>query len=801
MNKLQPLAAKQLCRRCDPNQFEFDTTAELQDGQEIIGQDRALAAIQFGMDMSHDGYNLYVLGPHGTGKYTAVHQYLEQRAIQEPVPDDYCYVFNFDQPHKPHALRLPSGYAGQLRTAMQKLVEELFTVLPAAFTSDEYLAQRKVLEQEYKSHQTQALEDLREQAKKLNIALMQTPNGFAFAPLKDGQVVSPDEFLQFSSAEQQEIETQVLALQDSLQTIMQQIPHWQREAQQKLKQLNIKVADFSIGPLFTEVRQAYSALPAVLAYLDAVRKDVVENVTAFIEDENEEGVGMALSQPVKIRTRYQVNVIIDNHDLQGAPVVDEDQPRYPNLVGRVEHVSQMGALLTDFTLIKPGALHRANGGYLVLDARKLLNQPYAWDGLKHALRKREICIESLGQAYSLISTVSLEPEPIPLDMKVILLGERVLYHLLCQYEPDFSELFKVSADFEDDMPRTPENNLAYALLIAALVHKEGLRHFERTAVARIIEHSSRQAGDAEKLSVHMQTMSDLMREANYWAGESGHELIGVADVEKALAAQKYRSNRVNDRLQENMLRDTLLIDTSGAVVGQVNGLAVYATGQTTFGKPSRITARVRMGKGEVIDIERQVEMGGPLHSKGVMILAGFLGARFAAERPFPLSATLVFEQSYGGVDGDSASSAELYALLSALAEVALKQSLAVTGSVNQLGQIQAIGGVNEKIEGFFELCQARGLTGEQGVLIPQANVKHLMLHQDVVTAVAAGKFHIYPVTTVDDGIELLTGMPAGELDADGNFAVESVNGRIVNRLTKWAKKQRDFANPPRLKSE
>lgn len=799
MSLPQPLAPDALYRVCDPAQFAFETTADLTDSHKIIGQERAIESIRFGIGIPHEGYNLYALGPNGTGKYTAVRQFLEDKAATEPTPDDWCYVYNFEAAHKPKALRLPAGQATVLSQDMRRLVEELFTVIPAAFTSEEYQAQRRVVEEEYKSHQTQALEALRDEAKQRNIALIQTPGGFAFAPLKEGEVVSPDEFLQLDPDEQTKIETEVRELQETLQKVMRQVPQWQRETQQKIKDLNEEVAKFAITPLFEELRQKYEALEHVVDYLQRVQNDVIANIDTFLDDERPNiaaMMGIASTQQQSAATRYQVNVIVDHSETEGAPVVFEDLPRYQNLVGRVEHISQMGALLTDFTLIKAGALHRANGGYLVMDARRLLQQTYAWEGLKHALRSQEINIESLGQVYSLVSTVSLEPEPIPLDVKVILIGERLLYYLLCFYEPEFNELFKVAADFEDDMDRTPENNQAYAKLIATLVGKESLRPFSREAVARVIEHSSRQAGDAAKLSVHMQTTSDLMREADYCAGAAAQDVVTAEHVKEARDAQIYRVSRVRDRMQEAMLRDTVLIDTDGQVEGQVNGLAVYSLGQHEFGKPTRITARVRMGKGEVIDIERQVELGGPIHSKGVMILSGFLGARYAQEQPLSLSATLVFEQSYGGVEGDSASSAELYALLSSLAQVPIRQSFAVTGSVNQRGQVQAIGGVNEKIEGFFDLCQARGLTGDQGVLIPQSNVKNLMLRQDLVEAVAAGKFCIYPVETVDQGIELLTGVPAGEKDEEGNYPEASVNGRVIARLTEFAERQREYQMPP-----
>ncbi|MBK8987652.1 MAG: AAA family ATPase [Chloroflexi bacterium] len=800
---LSPLAANKLRQLCDPQQFHFQTTADLADLADIIGQQRAVEAIHFGIGIQHEGFNVFALGPNGTGKFTAVQQYLLHKAAQQPTPDDWCYIFNFDQPHKPRALRLPAGHAGRFRADMQQLVEDLMTVLPSAFASDEYHNQKKVIEEEFKQREIQALDDLKAKSSENNIAFIRTPAGFAFAPLKNREVISPEEFMKLSIEEQKAIESQIQTLQERLQLIMIQLPQWQRELQKRLKKLNDDVAMYAITPLFHELRQTYDGLEAVLAYLTAVQTNVVKHADDFLGEEEPPAAAVMGgrerdSGPLRF-TRYQVNVIIDHSQSSGAPVVYEDQPAYNNLIGRTEHISQMGTLFTDFTLIKPGVLHRANGGYLMLDARKVLLQPFAWEGLKHALRAQEIRLESLAQAASLISTVSLEPEPIPLAVKVVLMGDRALYYLLHHYDPDFAELFKVAADFEDDMARDEANNLAYAQLVGTLARKENLRHFDREAVALIIETSARLAGDAGKLSTHMQSISDLLREASYWAGEAGRDVVTRMDVQNSLDAQLYRHGRIRERIQEAILQDTILIDTQGAVVGQINGLAVYTLGAFSFGRASRITARARLGKGEVIDIERQVEMGGPIHTKGVLILSSFLGARYAAERPFSLSASLVFEQSYSGVDGDSASSAELYALLSALSGAPIKQSLAVTGSVNQYGQVQAIGGVNEKIEGFFDLCQARdaaGLPGDQGVLIPQANVQHLMLRSDVVEAVANGRFHIYPIAHVDEGIELLTGIPAGAADESGRYPPDSINGRVVAYLEKLTEQQRAFAAPP-----
>jgi lon-related putative ATP-dependent protease len=533
-----------------------------------------------------------------------------------------------------------------------------------------------------------------------------------------------------------------------------------------------------------------------------MRLDIIENVDEFVTPpEHPLAALMAIPQPRAPKgspflRRYQVNLLVDHSRNHGAPVVYEDNPSYQNLVGQVEYMAQLGALSTDFNLIRAGALHRANGGYLILDARKLLMQPYAWEGLKRVLRSSQIRIESLGQMLSLVSTMSLEPEAIPVKTKVLLLGERMLYYLLSAFDPEFNDLFKVGADFDDAMDRNAGNDALYARLIGTIAKQDGLNPFDPSGVTRVIEHSSRVAGDSEKLLTQQRELVDLLRESDYWARAASRTAVTAADVQKAIDARTRRADRVRERLQEEYLKGTLLIDTTGERVGQVNGLSVVQLGGFAFGHPVRITARVRLGKGEVIDIEREVELGGPIHSKGVLILSGFLGARYAHEHPLSLSASLVFEQSYSGVEGDSASSAELYALLSALSGLGIKQSLAVTGSVNQHGQVQAIGGVNEKIEGFFDLCKARGLTGEQGVLIPESNVRHLMLRSDVVEAVESGQFRIYSAETIDQGIELLTGVPAGERDASGKFPPDSVNYKVEARLIELAEK-RQSAGPAR----
>ncbi|MGE5240416.1 MAG: Lon protease family protein [Bacteroidota bacterium] len=807
MTAIKALDAASLCAHCDPNRLTFETTAELADLAEVIGQPRATDAIQFGIGIRRDGYNLFVLGAPGTGRHTVARQFLERRAATESVPSDWCYVNNFKQPHKPRALRLPAGQGVQLRDDMAGLMEDLRSAIPAAFESEEYRARHQELEQELKERQEQAFEELRKQAEEHHIALIRTPSGMAFAPTRKGEVLNPEEFRKLPEAEQKRIEAVVSTLEEQLARIIHQFPQWRREGQQRLRDLDRDVTMSAVEHLLDELRKKYAALPEVVRYLDEAQEAVIENSDDFRR--TEEGGEMtflgipiprSLTGTASLR-RFQVNVLIDHCATRGAPVIYEDSPSYQALIGRVEHLAQMGALVTDFTLIKPGALLRANGGYLILDARKVLMQPYAWEGLKRVLSSRQARIESLGQALSLVSTVSLEPEPIPLDVKVVLVGEQLLYYLLYYYDPDFRELFKVAADFEDNMARREDSDMLYARLVATLARREGLLALDRQACARVIEHGARLAADTEKLSIRLRDISDLLREADYWARQAKRDVVTGEDVQRALDAKVYRSDRVRERIQEEIRRGTLLIDTTGGRVGQVNGLSVVMLGDFMFGHPSRITAQARLGKGEVLDIQREIELGGPIHSKGVMILAGFLGARYAAGRPLSLSASLAFEQTYGEVEGDSASSAELYALLSALAETPIRQSLAVTGSVNQHGEIQAIGGVNEKIEGYFDVCRARGLTGDQGVLIPAANVKHLMLRHDVVEACAQGKFHVYPVTTVDEGIELLTGVAAGERDDEGLFPDDTINQRVEVKLLVFAEQARAFGAPPEAAKE
>lgn len=798
MMDISPLLPEQLYQETNLELFNFDTTDQLPELTDIIGQTRAVEAVQFGTGMQGEGYNIFAVGPPGTGKRSLILKSFKQRASVEPIPDDWCYVHNFDQDHRPKLIRLPFGKGKEFQIDMDQFVDELRNALSAAFESDEYRTRRRMVEGELQEKQEAAFDALQEKAQKENFALLRTPAGLVFAPVKDGEVMPPEDFKKLAEDLRQEMEKRVQTLQKDLQALLQQIPIWQRELRKSIRDLNHEVTEVAVESILGEFKEKYADFAQVLDYLQAVQADVVDNASQFMELEespDEEPGPPSLPDLMKrgrsvssLLRRYKVNLFVDNSGSEGAPVVFEDNPTFQNLIGRVEQMAQLGTLVTDFSLIKPGSLHLANGGYLVMEARKVLLQPYAWEALKRALDNQQVRIESPGQMLGMLSTVSLEPEPLPLDIKVALLGDRILYYLLSQADPEFTELFKVQADFAEQIHRTDENQALYAQMIASLAHKDDLRPLDRGAVARVIEHCSRVVGDSEKMTIQVNSIVDLLNEADYWAEQNGEQTIHASDVQNAINARIKRSDQIRERYQENILRDTIMISTEGAEVGQVNGLSVLGMGDFMFGFPSRITASVRKGRGKVVDIEREVELSGPIHSKGVLILSGYLGQRYAAEETLSLSASLVFEQSYSGVEGDSASSAELYCLLSAISEVPINQSFAVTGSVNQHGKIQAIGGVNEKIEGFFDICQQRGLTGQQGVLIPYANVKHLMLRQDVRQAVAQGKFNIYPIEEIDQGIELLTGIPAGKSDENGNYPPDTINGKVQARLEKLASK-------------
>ena len=787
------LTAEQLYHACDVAALAFDSTADLADLPGSLGQERALGALHFGVGIRHEGYNLYVMGSPGLGKHAIVRQLLDRQAAGVAPPSDWCYVNNFRTPHKPRVLRLPAGTGRGLQADMRALVRSLLAALPAAFDSDEYRNAMQGLKDKFKAREEQLFGEVETQAREAGIILLRTPAGFTLAPLKDGEVLDAEGFDKLSAEERQQIEERSEHLRLVLRQALQQVAAASREHDQQVEQLNEAVARATVERQFMDLEARYSDLAEVPVFLDEVKRDIIEKGLEIF--------GAAPAEKLLDRqrltpfNRYFVNVLVDNGDCPGAPLVYEDYPSYQNLVGRIEHQAQMGTLHTDFTLIKSGALHRANGGYLLLDARKLLTQPFAWEALKRALQARELRLQSLEQILSLASTISLEPDPIPLDVKVVLIGDRLLYYLLTQYDAEFPLLFKVEADFAEDLPRSADNSRLYAQLIATLQRRERLRPLDAAAVARLVEQAARHADDGEKLSLHMQSLLDLMREADYWAGEEQRPQVCRDDVERAVRERLHRADQIRERLLEATLRDLRHIETDSRCVAQINGLAVLQLGSHAFGHPARISATARLGDGKLIDIEREVELGGALHSKGVLILSAYLASRFGGRAPLSFSASLVFEQSYAGVDGDSASCAELCVLQSALGELPLRQDLAITGSVDQHGRMQVIGGVNEKIEGFFDLCAARGLSGSQGVIIPQGNVRHLMLRREVVEAVAAGRFHVHAVAHAEQAMELLSGLPAGGADASGQFPPGTVNGAVQRRLRELSELRQRYAHP------
>lgn len=791
-----PLPPERLRTVCDPSSLGFSSTAEIDDADVGFIHARAIGAIRLGLDIEGPGYNLFVLGDTGSGRHDIVARLLENERHRGAPPADWCYVWNFAQASQPRLLRLPCGRGAGFRSDMERFVEELMPAIGAVFESDDYRNRIEALQEDAKQREEAALRTLGDEAQKLGIALLRTPHGFAFLPMKDAEsTLSQDEFEKLPEARQKELGDNIKLLHERMHRLMGgDFPRWRRELQNRIRDAGRDALGVTVRHMIEELKPAYADLPEVSAHLDAVLQDIIASGESLhaAPHADEDADTVTYSGTITVQ-RYLVNLLVENPADGTRPVVCEDHPTLQNLVGRIDHLVHMGTLVSNFTLIRAGALHRANGGFLVVDAVKLLSQPFAWEGLKRALKSGRLRIESLSELIGVTGSVQLEPEPLPLDLKVILIGERLIYYLLTQYDPEFAPLFRINADMESEIVRTQENTAAYAHLIAGRARHEALPPLSAAAVARLIDDAARQAGDAERLSARTQALDDRLREAAHFATAAGRLQIEREHVEAALTAHRQRHERIRLHYQQEIQRGQLLVDTDGEHVGQVNGLAVIPLGEDSFAHPVRITATVRVGEGEVIDIEREVKLGGPIHAKGVLILSSFVASRFGMTLPLSLKASLVFEQSYGGIEGDSASLAELAALLSALAGVPVRQSIAVTGSINQFGIVQPVGGINEKIEGFFDLCAARGLTGEQGVLIPHANVCHLMLREDVVVAVRDGRFRIWAVTDVDEALERLTGLPAGAPDANDRMEPEdSVNGRVAGGLKKLAQLRREF---------
>ncbi|NOR83186.1 MAG: AAA family ATPase [Ardenticatenales bacterium] len=787
MSPVAELSPADLTRVCDDSRFPFETTAELPFSKKIIGQGRGTRAIEFGIGISSPGFNIYVLGMGGTGRTTTIERFLQEEAAAGPVPHDWVYVQNFQDLRRPRAIRLPPGEGARFRDAMSVLVDDLMRQVPKAFETEEYKDALASITQELEAQRNRVLQEVRDRAAEQGFAIIRMPHGLIISPLQDGKPMELEAYQALSAEQQAALDTARQSLERNLDDALGTVADLEQRARDEIDVLDRGVASSVADHLVEPLKEKWAAEEEAVLHLNLVRDDIIAHVEDFRPGE---GNKSAKQDPFR---RYVVNLIVDHGETTGAPVIVESNPTYHNLIGRIEYEVRHGVPTTDFTNIKAGALHRGNGGYLVLRASDLLDDPDSWQALKRALLDGQIRIEEM--ATGSIAAKTLDPEPVPLNAKIILLGSATLYYMLFALDEDFPKLFKVKADFDSDMDRTPENEEEVALFVAGRCHDEDLRHFDRRSVGRIVEYSSRLAGRQDRLATRFGELADVVREASYWAGEAGREIVNAADVDSAIRERVLRANLPEEQLRRLVRDGMLFIDTSGMVVGQLNGLAVIQIGDHSFGQPSRVTARTYMGDDGVVSIEREVKLAGPIHDRGVLTLIGYLGGRYAQSHPLSLSATLAFEQNYTGVDGDSASSTELYALLSSLSDLPIHQGIAVTGSVDQWGNIQPIGGATEKIEGFFDVCAARGLTGDQGVIMPAANKRDLVLRDDVVQAVASGQFHVWAVETIDEGLELLTGVPAGEPTPDGVQldAEGSVHGAVQARLRQLAVELESFA--------
>jgi lon-related putative ATP-dependent protease len=790
------LSIKELRRYCDPSAFDFKSTKKLPALEKVIGQDRAVSALAFGIDIKDRGYHIYALGPVGTGKSTIIRKFLEKDAQDKPVPNDWLYINNFDDTDKPRILSLPAGKGRIFRDDMEKLVLELKTEVPKAFEGKNYEQEAENIEQEFQRRSKELLLGLEKKADEMSFKLLQTPQGMAALPVIDNQVLTPEQDMELSDEQRAEIDAKQEKLQSEMRETLREVERLQKEGKDRISELDQRVVSFAVDHLINDLKRKYKEYENVVNFLIEARAFLLKNVQAFKQIKQMEQspqqskMAMLLGGQEPSFDEYRVNLVIDNSKTKGAPVILEKNPIGPNLVGRIEQQGWFGTLVTNFRMIKGGSLHKANGGYIIIEALDLLTKPLAWHILKRALKNREIAVESMVEALGAFVTRTLEPEPIPLHTKVILIGDPFLYYLLFNWDQDFKELFKVKADFEVYMDWGPETIAQYAQFIGAICNEEQLKHFTPGAVAKVVEHGARMVDHQKKLATKFGDIVDLIRQANYWADKSGNKLVEAGDVQKTLDEKIYRANRIEQQIQEMIEEGTILVDTKGEVVGQINGLSVLSLGDYSFGKPSRITARTFVGDKGVISIDREVELGGPIHNKAAMILVGYLGGKFATDIPLAFSASITFEQLYEGVEGDSATCAEIYALLSSLSGFPLRQDLAVTGSANQFGEVQAIGGVNEKIEGFFQVCKLKNLTGKQGVIIPKSNAYHLMLQEYVVDAVKQKKFHIYAVSSIDEGIELLTGK-------DSDTVYKAAKKQILN----FAKKAKEFGKPLKKKAK
>ncbi len=782
---IKHLSSKDVRLSCSLDNVNFETTADVPPLEGMIGQERAVRATDFGLRIKRPGYNIFMTGLTGTGKSSYARSIVEKISADEPVPDDWMYVYNFENPGEPLALNLPAGEGAEFCHQVEDLVEDLKENIPKVFDGDDYESQKSVHVKKFQDDRSALLEELNKVAQDKGFSLKRTSSGFVTIPLKDGEQIGEEDYDKLDQETKDELEKNSNDVQIKAMEIMRKVQKLEKELKEKLKELDQEFGMAAVGHLFNELLEKYDQYPGIKNYLEAFQEDVLSNLADFrSDDEDQQNPMFWLRQQghEQSERRYTVNLLVDNRETEGAPMVYETNPSYYNLLGRVEYENRFGTVTTDFTMIKAGALHRANGGYLILQARDVLTSIQSWEVLKRVLRTREIRIENISEHFGLVAMSSLRPQSIPIEVKVVMIGNPFIYFLLYHYDEDFRKLFKIKADFDIEMDRQESHVTRMASFISYHCNTQKLRHFNRAAVAEIVEYSTRLAGKQDKLSTRFNEIVDLLFEADAWAEIEGADLVGQEHVEKALEEIVYRSSKYEQKIVDSIKEGEILLDLDGDKVGQINALSVIDQGDYRFGRPSRITASTYLGRKGIINIERESELSGKLHSKGIMILNGYLGSKFGTLVPINLTASICFEQSYGGVDGDSASAAELFALLSSLAEVPLRQDLAVTGSINQKGEIQPVGGVSAKIEGFFTACKARGLTGKQGVIIPGTNEKSLMLKKEVVEAINKGLFNIYSIDSVDDGMELLSGLKPGKLTKKGTFSKGSFNQKILSKL-------------------
>jgi len=792
---------------CDPGLFTFDCTKDLAPLREFVGQDRALRAIEFGLSMDRDGYNIYLAGMTGTGKTSAVKRQIDKLLAEKQtlekvqLPEDWLYMYNFENVERPLVLSLPQGKGKVFKEQIDSLLQRIKEELAKAFASEEYKNEREKAVDAGQSGQKKIFEEISGEAEKEGFRFQITPMGPALIPLINGKPLSQAEYAALEEKARREIEKKQSELLEKLQDAFEKAKQLERQTVEKLQSIDKAVAEFTIAKLFESLMQEYKGNEKIEKYLTSLKSYTLDNLDLFKEKEEPSQFVLGVPASYVARGRdpfipFQVNIFVDNAGKKSPPVIVEQNPNYSNVFGRVERRFFFGGYLSDHTMLKPGALHLANGGYLLLNAIDVLTNPAVWPALKRAIKTKQVGIEDPMEQFGLILSQGLRPEPVPLNVKVVLIGDRYLYQALSTYDEDFWETFRVKADFDYQIDKTEENMRAFAAFIAGCCEDCEIKHFDPTGVAKIIEYASRMVADQEKLSTRFAQIMELVQEAEYWSRKEDAGLVSAPHVEKAIEERRFRHNLPDERMREMIEDGTIMIDVTGAVVGQVNGLSVYSLGDVTFGKPSRITCKTFLGRGGVINIERESQLSGRIHDKGVLILSGYMGWKYAQDNPLSLSASLCFEQSYEGVEGDSASSTELYALLSSLSDVPIRQNIAVTGSVNQKGEIQPIGGVNQKIEGFFQVCKGKGLTGDQGVVVPRQNLRNLMLRQEVIDAVKQGKFHVYSASSVDEGIEILTGVEAGVKKEDGSYPEGSINDRVDKKLKEMAGKLKQFAVPP-----